>query len=166
MQAFGHGNSTELSAADALKTAHDATPLDVSHEVFQDEHGIPLGAQVIVHADSFGTEPTQGELIAATRTRYSLRSCRSACWHRACAFPPQWLHHEKGRSMISDFKGKTAVLTGGASGFGLESARVGASLGMNVVLVDVQKDALKAAHDEIEAMGAQGDGQTGRCIER
>jgi len=73
MQAFGHGNSIELSAADALKIAHDATPLDVSHEVFQDEHGIPLGAQVIVHADSFGTEPTQGELIAATRTRYSLR---------------------------------------------------------------------------------------------
>jgi NAD(P)-dependent dehydrogenase (short-subunit alcohol dehydrogenase family) len=45
--------------------------------------------------------------------------------------------------MISDFKGKTAVLTGGASGFGLECARIGASLGMNVVLVDVQKDALK-----------------------
>jgi NAD(P)-dependent dehydrogenase (short-subunit alcohol dehydrogenase family) len=56
--------------------------------------------------------------------------------------------------MISDFKGKTAVLTGGASGFGLECARIGASLGMNVVLVDVQKDALKTAHDEIKAMGA------------
>ena len=55
--------------------------------------------------------------------------------------------------MISDFKGKTAVLTGGASGFGLECARIGATLGMNVVLVDVQKDALKAAHDEIKAMG-------------
>ena len=55
--------------------------------------------------------------------------------------------------MISDFKGKTAVLTGGASGFGLECARIGASLGMNVVLVDVQKDALKTAHDEIKAMG-------------
>jgi NAD(P)-dependent dehydrogenase (short-subunit alcohol dehydrogenase family) len=57
--------------------------------------------------------------------------------------------------MISDFKGKTAVLTGGASGFGLECARIGASLGMNVVLVDVQKDALKVAHDEIKAMGVQ-----------
>jgi glutathione S-transferase len=73
MAAFGHGSSTSLSAADALKVAHDATPLDVSKEVFQDEHGIPLGTQVIVHADSFGTEPTQGELVAATRTRYSLR---------------------------------------------------------------------------------------------
>lgn len=55
--------------------------------------------------------------------------------------------------MIIDFKGKTAVLTGGASGFGLECARIGASLGMNLVLVDVQKDALKTAHDEMKALG-------------
>jgi len=73
MQAFGHGDSSELSAAGALKVAHDATPLDVSQEVFQDEHSIPLGTPVVVHAESFGTEPTQGELVAATRTRYSLR---------------------------------------------------------------------------------------------
>ena len=57
--------------------------------------------------------------------------------------------------MIANFKGKTAVLTGGASGFGLECARIGASLGMNLVLVDVQKDALKAAHDELKAMGVR-----------
>ena len=56
--------------------------------------------------------------------------------------------------MISDFKGKTAVLTGGASGFGLECARIGASLGMNLVIVDVQADALKQAHDELKSMGA------------
>jgi NAD(P)-dependent dehydrogenase (short-subunit alcohol dehydrogenase family) len=57
--------------------------------------------------------------------------------------------------MISNFKGKTAVLTGGASGFGLECARIGASLGMNLVLVDVQKDALKLAHDEMKALGVE-----------
>jgi len=73
MQAFGHGSSTSLSTTDALKVAHEASPLDVSKEVFQDEHGIPLGTQVVVHAESFGTEPTQGELVAATRTRFSLR---------------------------------------------------------------------------------------------
>jgi NAD(P)-dependent dehydrogenase (short-subunit alcohol dehydrogenase family) len=56
--------------------------------------------------------------------------------------------------MISDFKGKTAVLTGGASGFGLECARIGASLGMNLVIVDVQADALKQAHDELKSQGA------------
>jgi NAD(P)-dependent dehydrogenase (short-subunit alcohol dehydrogenase family) len=56
--------------------------------------------------------------------------------------------------MISDFKGKTAVLTGGGSGFGLECARIGAKLGMNIVLVDVQQDALAAAEKEIAALGA------------
>jgi len=55
--------------------------------------------------------------------------------------------------MISDFKGKTAVLTGGASGFGLECARIGARLGMNLVIVDVQADALKQAHDELKSLG-------------
>ncbi len=56
--------------------------------------------------------------------------------------------------MISDFKNKTAVLTGAGSGFGLECARIGAKLGMNLVLVDVQQDALDKAVAEIEATGA------------
>ena len=51
--------------------------------------------------------------------------------------------------MISTFKGKTAVLTGAGSGFGLECARIAAHNGMNVVLVDVQKDALDAAKTEL-----------------
>ncbi|WP_332748017.1 SDR family oxidoreductase [Hydrogenophaga sp.] len=57
--------------------------------------------------------------------------------------------------MIQDFKGKTAVLTGAGSGFGLECARIGAKLGMNLVLVDVQQDALDAATAEIEATGVK-----------
>jgi NAD(P)-dependent dehydrogenase (short-subunit alcohol dehydrogenase family) len=56
--------------------------------------------------------------------------------------------------MIEDFKGKTAVLTGAGSGFGLECARIGAKLGMNLVLVDVQQDALDKAQAELEAAGA------------
>jgi NAD(P)-dependent dehydrogenase (short-subunit alcohol dehydrogenase family) len=57
--------------------------------------------------------------------------------------------------MIENFKGKTAVLTGGGSGFGLECARIGAQLGMNLVLVDVQQDALDKAEAEMIAQGAQ-----------
>ena len=56
--------------------------------------------------------------------------------------------------MITDFKGKTAVLTGAGSGFGLECARIAAQRGMNVVLVDVQQDALDAAEQEITGLGA------------
>ncbi|MFZ2294270.1 MAG: SDR family oxidoreductase [Polaromonas sp.] len=57
--------------------------------------------------------------------------------------------------MITDFKGKTAVLTGAGSGFGLECARLGARLGMNLVLVDVQQDALDQASAEMKAAGAE-----------
>jgi len=57
--------------------------------------------------------------------------------------------------MISDFKNKTAVLTGAGSGFGLECARIGARLGMNLVLADVQQDALDRTVAEMQAAGAQ-----------
>jgi NAD(P)-dependent dehydrogenase (short-subunit alcohol dehydrogenase family) len=56
--------------------------------------------------------------------------------------------------MITDFKNKTAVLTGAGSGFGLECARIGAQRGMNLVLVDVQQDALDRAAAELTAAGA------------
>ena len=57
--------------------------------------------------------------------------------------------------MITNFKNKTAVLTGAGSGFGLECARIGAKLGMNLVLADVQQDALDQAAAELTAAGAQ-----------
>ena len=57
--------------------------------------------------------------------------------------------------MISDFKGKTAVITGAGSGFGLAFARIGASLGMQLALIDVQQNTLDAACAELQAAGAQ-----------
>ncbi|MFZ3002217.1 MAG: SDR family oxidoreductase [Undibacterium umbellatum] len=53
------------------------------------------------------------------------------------------------------FKGRVAVITGGASGFGREFAIIGARLGMKLVLADVQQDALDKARVELEAQGAQ-----------
>jgi NAD(P)-dependent dehydrogenase (short-subunit alcohol dehydrogenase family) len=53
------------------------------------------------------------------------------------------------------FKGRTAVITGAASGFGLEAARIAAREGMNVVMADVQRDALERAVAEIDGLGAQ-----------
>jgi NAD(P)-dependent dehydrogenase (short-subunit alcohol dehydrogenase family) len=52
------------------------------------------------------------------------------------------------------FKGRTAVITGAASGFGLEASRMAAREGMNVVMADVQQDALDKAAAEIGALGA------------
>ncbi len=57
--------------------------------------------------------------------------------------------------MIPSFEGKVAVLTGGASGFGLACARLGAQRGMKLVLVDVQADALDQAQSELRGQGAQ-----------
>jgi NAD(P)-dependent dehydrogenase (short-subunit alcohol dehydrogenase family) len=51
-------------------------------------------------------------------------------------------------------KGRTAVITGAASGFGLESSRIAARLGMNVVMADVMAEPLAKAAAEIEALGA------------
>ena len=55
---------------------------------------------------------------------------------------------------MKNFKGRTAVITGAASGFGLEASRIAARLGMNIVMADVQQDALDAAAAEITALGA------------
>jgi NAD(P)-dependent dehydrogenase (short-subunit alcohol dehydrogenase family) len=49
--------------------------------------------------------------------------------------------------------GHTAVITGAASGFGLETCRIAAARGMNVVMADVQTDALERAAAEISALG-------------
>lgn len=73
MAAVGHGRSEPLASADAVAIAAAAEPLPVAGQTFQDEHGIALGSRVSVAAESFGTEPTEGELVAATRMHYTLR---------------------------------------------------------------------------------------------
>ncbi len=56
---------------------------------------------------------------------------------------------------MKNFKGGTAVITGAGSGFGLEASRIAAKLGMNLVMADVQQDALDQAVAQIKALGAQ-----------
>lgn len=46
---------------------------------------------------------------------------------------------------MKDFAGRTAVITGAASGIGLELARTAAAHGMNLVLADLDRDRLEAA---------------------
>jgi glutathione S-transferase len=73
MAAIGHGTIEKSDSAAAIAVAAQSKPVEVKNDKFQDDHGIALGAQVTVAAESFGPEPTEGELIAATRTRYSIR---------------------------------------------------------------------------------------------
>ena len=55
---------------------------------------------------------------------------------------------------MTSFAGRTAVITGAASGFGLEASRIAARQGMNVVMADVQHDALEIASREVAGLGA------------
>ena len=73
MADMGHSSVEKCSAAEALAVAADASPATLSDDVFQDEHSIPLGSQVLIKSENFGLEPTQGELLAATRMHYTLR---------------------------------------------------------------------------------------------
>ena len=77
MAAIGHAQSSKLNAVDSLAVCANNTPAGIESDeissTFQDEHGIPLGSIVTVASESFGPEPTRGELVAATRMHYTLR---------------------------------------------------------------------------------------------
>ena len=56
---------------------------------------------------------------------------------------------------MNDLNGKIAVITGAASGFGLEAARIAARGGMKIVMADVQPEALDVAGRDVAALGAE-----------
>ena len=56
---------------------------------------------------------------------------------------------------MKDLAGKVAVVTGAGSGFGREFARIAAGKRMNLVLADVQDDALHAVVGEVRAGGVE-----------
>jgi glutathione S-transferase len=76
--AIGHGGMEKFNSGDAVTVANAAGPMPAGGNLlidsaFQDDHGIPLGSRVTVTAESFGPEPTEGVLLAATRTHYTLQ---------------------------------------------------------------------------------------------
>jgi glutathione S-transferase len=77
MAAIGHATSNKLSAIDSIAISANNTPATIKNSaensMFQDEHGIALGSIVTIASESFGPEPTKGELVAATRMHYTLR---------------------------------------------------------------------------------------------
>ncbi|MES2946172.1 MAG: glutathione S-transferase family protein [Pseudomonadota bacterium] len=73
MAAIGHGEVTRSGAAEAIAIAAATTPAALHDDTFQDDHGIALGSLVTVSGESFGPEPTEGELVAATRMHFTLR---------------------------------------------------------------------------------------------
>jgi glutathione S-transferase len=73
VKTIGHGTSEKMKSDQAIEVAKHAMPADVSELTFVDDHGIALGSEVTVTADNFGLEATPGILVAATKTRLTLR---------------------------------------------------------------------------------------------
>ncbi len=76
VEGFGQGQVSKSNATESIANCAyyiRASELFGSENAFQDEHGIALGSQVTIRAESFGLEESSGELVAATRTRYTLR---------------------------------------------------------------------------------------------
>ena len=71
---------------------------------------------------------------------------------------------------VRDFKGKVAVITGAASGIGLGMARVFGREGMKVAMLDVRREPLDAAVEDvrglqINAIGVETDVSDARSVE-
>ncbi len=54
---------------------------------------------------------------------------------------------------MEEFKDRTAVITGAASGIGYALAERFGGEGMNVVMADVEEAALEAAHNKLSDLG-------------
>lgn len=92
MRAIGQGTMEKFDAARAIAVAADTDPMPVGHgllldSTFQDEHGIALGSHVGITSESFGPEVSEGELIAATRTHYTLSRRDDRAGHVHVHFP-------------------------------------------------------------------------------
>jgi len=61
---------------------------------------------------------------------------------------------------MQDFKGKTAFITGGASGAGLGQAKIFGEAGCNIVIADIRQDAIDAALAELRGRGIAAHGIT------
>jgi glutathione S-transferase len=73
MTALRQANGAAISSTEALAVAKSSVPKSVADWPFVDGHGIALGSQVSVNAESFGQEASVGELVAATATSVTLR---------------------------------------------------------------------------------------------
>jgi NAD(P)-dependent dehydrogenase (short-subunit alcohol dehydrogenase family) len=59
---------------------------------------------------------------------------------------------------MQDLRGKTAVVTGGASGIGLAMAEAFGREGMNVMIADIEAEALAAAVEGLRAKQVRAEG--------
>jgi len=73
MRAIGHGERTDIAAAEAIAVARAATPRPGLGVVADDPSGLHAGQRVTVTPDDYGKVPVAGELLTLDRQRVSVR---------------------------------------------------------------------------------------------
>jgi hypothetical protein len=73
MRAIGHGQRSEMEAAEAIAIARAATPEPGPGVVADDPSGLRVGQRVTVTPDDYGKVPVAGELVTLDRQRVSVR---------------------------------------------------------------------------------------------
>jgi glutathione S-transferase len=80
MMAFGHASARDhLTSAQALAVAKAASPAELPKTSYLNLHGIELGSQVSITAESFGLEATYGRLVHADATHFVLSREHDSC---------------------------------------------------------------------------------------
>ena len=72
--ALGHGNPVNMSAAEALAIARDASPETPTIPADKDPSGLKPGSRVVIGADDTGRDPVRGQLLAADAQELVIRS--------------------------------------------------------------------------------------------
>jgi glutathione S-transferase len=73
IEAFGYGEMTEIPSAAAVEVAHTATPAVASGVADGEPNGLRAGERVSVVHESFGLDPTVGELVSASVHEIAVR---------------------------------------------------------------------------------------------
>jgi len=73
MAAFGNGERTDMSSADALAVARAGKTEDLSGRPFVDFHRVTLGSVVTIGASDYGMDPVQGKLVLSDANEWAIK---------------------------------------------------------------------------------------------
>jgi glutathione S-transferase len=87
VKAIGHGLRDECTPDEALRIARDAKPRAQASRDAGEPNGISPGDRLVVHADDYGFEEVEGELVASDALEISLRRSDSQVGEVVVHFP-------------------------------------------------------------------------------
>jgi hypothetical protein len=73
VESFGHGQFTKIESSEAVGIARAATPRTQMRKDEADPNGLVPGARVQVVHESFGNDPSEGELVASSAEEIAIR---------------------------------------------------------------------------------------------